>query len=263
MKTAAYILTFGFIATILVSGCDSVDIADSERFVHPTVSVYFVNEEGGGLRKNQAILDVELVVTTVSGQDFSPDPVEVNDTIESQVTFDLVLPPDSVYGFLVRFVDVENDRLVGEGGVLQLITEESAQVMIPVVLIGDEPRFAVLPSVIDVPTSSDPVSLQMIFYGGSRSVSGLATRVNVTGPNPVAVDFQGVDLIETSGNQVSLAWQFGDPISVVDDTVGTIRVPLSLTAQFCLEISSGDARIVNREGEITVIGASGACVDVK
>lgn len=260
MRTGAYILAFGLMAVILVSGCDSVGIVDSERHVHPTVSVYFVNGADAGLGKNMATLDVELIVTTLSGQDYSPDPVSVNDAVESQVTFDLVLPPDSVFAFRVRFE--EDSRLVGEGAVLQLITEESSEIRIPVVSTDNEPWFAILPSVIDVPIAAGSISLQMIFYGGSHSVAGLAARLTATGPNPVAVEFQGGAIVEPAGNPVSIAWQYAPPVSVVEETVGTIKVPLSQAAEFCLEISPGDTRIVNREGEITIIGGSGACIDV-
>ncbi len=269
MRSAAFILTFGFIAAILVSGCDSVDVAGSGRFVRPTVSVYFVNGTEAGFGKSQASFDVILNVVTISGQDYSPDSVRVDDAVETEVTFDLVLPPDSVYGFRVVFR--QDGRLAGEGGVLQLVTEETSQINIPVVSAGDEPWFAILPSMVDMRTASasDSVSLQMRYYGDARNVAGLAARFDVNGPHPVSMNFQGVVFDTLSSSQVSLAWQFDEPVSGVTD-VGIIRVPLSQIAEFCLgtpsdtqALPSVETRIVNQEGEITIIGGSGACIDVK
>lgn len=262
MRAAAVILCLSLCAAMFVVGCDSLGVTtpDSSGFVHPKVSVHYVNGTDAEIHKAQGLINVELIVTTVSGQDYSPAPVIVDDTIEDEVVFDLVLPADSVYSFRVRFV--ENGQLVGEGGVLQLITEESVEVDIPVVSTGDEPMFALVPSLVMTKPISGSIDLVMRYYGDSNGIAGLAVRFSLTGPTPVAIEFEGADIEESSGNQVSLAWQFGQPISGIND-VGTIKVPLSGVAEFCLELGLEDTRIVNRDGEITIIGGSGACIDVK
>jgi hypothetical protein len=257
MRTSVVIASLACVA--LLSGCDSAELYDQERFVRPTVSVYFVNGSGSSVNKNQALVDVELIVTTISGQDYSPDKVTVDNATQSTVTFDLVLPPDSVYGFRVRIS--ENDQLTGEGGVLQLVTEESSQINIPVVSLTTGPWLAVVPSLVNIPAGPGQIDLIMRYYGSTDDVAGIATRINVTGADPVPVDFVGADIIQIEGNETSLSW-YVDTIASDFLDLGMITVPRSQSSEFCLEIPLGDARIVNSAGEITIIEGSGACVNV-
>ena len=252
------------LATI-VSSCDSNGVLDeAQDWIRPTITVHFVGDDDAAFGKNQAILDVQLIVTTIYGTDYSPDPVRVDNTVDDQVTFEVVLPPDSVYAFRVRFLD--NGQLVGEGGVLEFISEETSQVNIPVVPTGDGSRIGVIPSILQIKTASTSVTLTIRYYGDDHGVAGIATRFAVTGANPVPVEFEPVEsenpfILEIDGTNASLAWQFADPVSGIND-IGTIRVPLSESADFCIEIASDDARTVDRGGDITIISGTGACIEI-
>ena len=263
MKLRALISQLSLAGLLMVAGCDSVDVSDRhDNSIRPSISVHFVNGTESGGAKSAAILDVELVVTTLSGADYSPEPVQVDNVFESEVVFDLVLPADSVYAFLVRFVD-QNDQLVGEGGALQLISETSTQVEIPVVTTGSDPWLAIVPAEIDVPTGSGTLGLTMRYYGGSEGIAGLAAQLSETGPSPIAVEYVDVDLVEVNGSEISLGWAFSAPLpnGVLD--VGEIEVPTTSASNFCLEMNPGDAKTVNAEGVITPIGASGVCIHVR
>lgn len=251
----AIIIAFG------LAGCDSVDVSDGQDgFVRPTVTVHFVNGAGRSASKADAILDVTLVVTTLSGTDYSPEPVRVDDSIEDEVRFDLVVPPDSAYQFRVRFE--ESGQLIGEGGLIQTITELTTQVDIPVLTARDEPWLGIIPSDVDMGVRSGTVDLILRYYGGSTGIAGLAAEITQTGSDPADIEFLNIDVVETSGASTALAWRFNAPYPTGVIDMGLIRVPVSSPAEFCLEMNPGDAKSVNSEGTIIPVGASGSCVNV-
>lgn len=261
MRQMAIIASLCLALSVVGIGCDGAGVSDEEvQFVRPTVTVHYVNARYDVAPKGQAVVRVELTVTSASGQDFSPDPIEVDDAVDSEARFELFLPPDSEFIFQVLLT--QNTELVAEGSVIQFITEASSRIDIPVISTVGERWFVILPSDVDTRTSTDSLDLTMRYYGDEQQIVGLAARLAVNGPDPAPVRFVDVDRIVENDTETSLGWQFGSPVMGTQD-LGTIRVPLAEASDFCLDVEEGDFKVVNRDGVIAVIGASGACVNVE
>lgn len=246
---------------IFAAGCDTVEVTETDgTLIHPTVSVTFVNGDAAASKApgGQAIIDVALTVTSSSGVDYSPDPLQVDDTSDDEATFELNLPADSVFSFTASLT--RNGELVAEGRVIQLVSEESAVVTLPVVIATGDPFFAVIPSRIETGIRAGTMDLEMKLYGSRTGIVGLALKLSQTGSNPADFSFDGVDIVESEGDVTSLAWQFGQGGATLD--LGTIEVAVDETADFCLEVEAGDVRVVNANGQISLIGGTGACVHV-
>jgi hypothetical protein len=261
MRKWISVISLSVALAIVIAGCDSVDTTGTDDvMVHPTVSVSFVNAGHSASKdlQGQAIINVELTVTSSAGVDYSPDPVQVDDTSDDQASFELSLPPDSVFSFEARLT--RNDELIAEGRVVQLISEESSEVTLPVVVANGEPYFALIPSRLEMGIRAGTMELEMKLYGSKTGIVGLAVKMNRTGNDPADFSVDGVDIVESEGDLTSLAWQFGQGGATLD--LGTIEIPVDEAAEFCLDVGADDVRLVNSNGQISLIGGSGACIHV-
>jgi hypothetical protein len=268
IRTYCGLLAIAAGLVLSTTGCDSVEISDdSPDLVRPSISVHFANG-ASILPKTMADVTVSLKVSNLSGDDFSPAPITVDDEVVTEVRFELLLLPDSVYWFEVEFT--QGELVVGEGATVQLVTEEAAQVEIQAVAIGASQWFALVPAEVEVPVSSDSLDIVMKYYGDGNPVSGLAAMLSATngvgvrylkeGTGGDACPLAGPPAPIEEGEVVSLGWQFSTPCTAAVVELGSIRVPL--TTEFCLDAATFDVRTVDPAGEIRLIESSGACINV-
>lgn len=251
------------VLALTLVGCDGGLTND---WAQPRISVHLVNPGDTIFAKSAAPLTVSLSVMTLAGNDFSPPDQIVDNAVDSEVTFEVTVPPDSVYSFRVEFRD-GGGTLVGEGAVITEVVNETAQVVIPVVVAnGNQPMIALIPSGVRSPVHSGNLDLAIRFYGTAASLSGVAAVFSIQGQGPESISVEAgpnvvLSVVEQSDGALSVGWQFNTPTSGNVD-LGRIVIPFDRASDFCLEIAAGNARTVTPAGAITKIPATGACIEI-
>ncbi|MEM1270154.1 MAG: hypothetical protein AAGI08_08905 [Bacteroidota bacterium] len=241
---------------LLLAGCDAAD-PDAAAWVSPSVQVELVYPKTPALAKSQALWTVTLTVTSPSGDDFSPNPVTIDDAQTNQAVFDVSVPADSAYTFAVRYE--REGALAAEGAALYFVDSGVGDLTIPaIVRDGSVGAFALVPSVVRVPAGT-PIELGVRYYGDGAPAAGVAAQLNVNGTSPAGLDITGPDLVLPTGNEVSLAWRF-EPAEPGIRALGRITATAG-TEDFCLDIPTAGARRVTTEGAIAALAAVGACVE--
>lgn len=253
------IIWLSLVVTAL-AGCDTADVAE---WAAPQVRVTFANPHAP-TGKSAALLRVALVVRSSGGRDFSPEPITVDNSSTSKVTFDVSIPPDSVYAFTVRFTDSGN--LVGEGATLQQVTLQTTVVDITVLEPSSStPTVAFIPSQVSTSTGSGNIQVTLRYYGSSQPKAGIAALLDVTGSTPRPFTLEGPDpgsgINFVEGTQLNAAWQFADDIEGVQD-IGSLTISRGQAANFCLQAEEDNVRVVDRSGNITSAAFLGTCITV-
>jgi hypothetical protein len=245
------------LGTLLLPACDEGELTE---WVSPRVLVSLTDGIDDALSKSSAILTVELEVLSEGGSDFSPEPVTVDNNTTNQVAFEISIPADAVYSFLVRFSN--SGTLVGEGATVQEVTLETTVVDIDVLTrSASTPSLGFLPSQVNTSTGSGNIEITVRYYGAGTPVAGIAALFDITGSTPRAFTLDGPDFSLVEGRELNAAWQFGQDVQGVRD-IGTLRVPRNQTADFCLEATTENIRVVDRAGAITTAGLLGTCIEV-
>lgn len=245
------------------AGCDAADVSD--EWATPKIRVSLLDDDGqGGLEKASALLEVELLVRSSGGRDYSPEPVTVDNNVTREVAFDVSIPPDSLYTFAVRFTG--SGGLVAEGATIQEVTLETTVVDIAVLRTNTTvPSIAFIPSVINASTGGGTINVTVRLYGAGQAAAGVAALIDITGsnPRPFIMDTVGDDLKINfvEGGRLYAAWQFAQDVNGVRD-IATLRFSRNQTSNYCLEADEDNVRVVNRNGAITLATLLGTCVTI-
>jgi len=249
-----------FLVVTVLAGCDTAEVAD---WAAPRIQVTFVNPSAPA-GKSSTILQASLEVRSRGGRDFSPEPVSVDNSNTSKVTFEVSVPPDSIYAFTVRFTS--SGGLVGEGATYQEVTLETTVVDITVLEpSASAPTIAFIPSQVRTSTGGGNIEITLRYYGSNQPKAGIAALLDVTGASPKPFTLSGPNpdsgINFVDGNRLNAAWQFSEDIQGVQD-IGTLSLSRAQTADFCLEADENNVRVVDRSGNITAAAFLGTCIRV-
>jgi hypothetical protein len=241
------------------AGCDTVDVDEAAS---PLIRVMFVGEQEApaSAGKVQAIWDVRLSVTSPTGADYSPRPIQINDAVADEAVFEVELPNDSVYAFSVSYS--RSGSVVAAGSVLELVSRNTAEITIPVMFRdGSVPTLGFLPSSVRVPRGGAPIELDLMYFGPAEPISGIACRFHVSGAAGASLSFDGPDVQLDRDGSVDAAWRFAQPVQGTQ-RIALVSMPISSAGTVCLSVVPGDARTVNSDGSVTSIVAHEACIEV-
>lgn len=245
------------------AGCDTADVSD--QWATPTIRVSLLNDHTqAGLEKASALLDVELIVRSSGGRDYSPEPVTVDNNVTQEVAFDVSIPPDSLYTFTVRFTGTAG--LVAEGATIHQVTLETTVIDIAVLRTSTTvPSIAFIPSEVNASTGGGTIDVTVRLYGAGQAAAGVAALIDITGstPRPFVLLGSGEDLKINfvEGGRLNAAWQFAQDVNGIRD-IATLRLARNQTSNYCLEADEDNVRVVNRNGAITPATMLGACVTI-
>lgn len=249
-------------------GCDAAGPDDD--VVRPEIRLTFVEpvvlSEGAskapGARAAlpQATYTVRLTVrNALTGEDFSPDPITVEDS-ESRATFTLSLTPGAPYAFGVRYS--EGATTVAEGGAFWFVDRATGVVEVPIVPL--DPTVATvgfLPGRVVTRAGGGSVDLTLRYYGAGAPVVGLACVLGVSGVDAADLDWSGSDLTLASGDRLEAAWRWDTPVTGQVD-LATLTLPLDQALDLQLVFQQGNLRVVEPGGAIAALQAVGADIEV-
>lgn len=248
-----------FISLLMLAVATGCDTADNAYWANPQIRVTLADDFGTEVAgKSAVLLQVQLIVRSLGGTDFSPEPITVDNNTTREVAFEVTIPPDSVYAFAVRFTG--SGRLVGEGATVQEVTLETTVIDVEVVQAnGANPAIALLPSRVRTSTGSGQIDIVVRYYGADRATAGIAAQFDITGPTPRPMTVDGPDLNFQEGRRIDAAWQFAQDVQGVSD-LATLTLSRAQAANFCVEAATANVRVVDRIGNVTNATLQGACI---
>lgn len=261
-----YPLWMVLLGAVLWASCDG--LTESGNVVQPDVRVRLeqpipLSPDAGSKRSAAAALEatyvVTLQVTDLQNQDFSPEPVTVQDT-QAEARLLVTLPPENDYLFRVRIV--RGSTLVAEGSALHYVGSGTRLIDVPIIpLTAGVATIGFLPGKTRLQEAADMVELSMNLYGTGDPIAGLVGRMDVEGVDPSALQFTGATIVRTEGNRLDLAWSWAPAVSA-DVSLGVLRVPRSEIGTMQFRFTSGNLRSVNPDGVIAPLQAVGASVEI-
>ncbi len=244
-------------ASLALSACDS---GNAPEWASPQIRVSLRDADVDFAAKASTILNVALDIKSRGGGDYSPEPVTVDNASQTQVAFDVTIPADSLYSFVVRFTS--GSTLVAEGGTIEEVSLATSVVDIAVLTRStSRPSLAFVPSNVNTSTGGGTLEITLRYYGAGTPVTGIAALFDVTGSTPRAFTLEGADLSFAEGSEFNAAWQFAGSVQGVRD-IGTLRLARNQTANFCLEAGTDAVRVVDESGTVSTAALLGTCIHV-
>ena len=258
-RTAFFLL--GLWPVLFLTGCDA---HQAELMVRPDIRITFVEPLDAPqttAAKSAALWDVTLAIQSSSGTDYSPSPITIDDTQTSQAVFDVVLPSDSLYTFIVQYS--QGSSPYAQGHVVYQVDRDTEAIDIPVhIRNGEFPSVAFVPSTIRARTQDlASINMTLFYFGSPVAITGLAGRFVFDGASPSILNMNNTALLQAEGNVVSVGWRWQSSITS-DQNLGQIDLQALPSGRFCVESGPGEVRTVTQEGAITRLHGLQACVEI-
>lgn len=260
--------SFGCVAgALLFFGCDTQTAAPiviqpqiKIEFVQPIVLQGISAKSKMATQSPDAVWDVALTVKSKGGRDYSPVAKTVDDATTDQVSFDLSLPADTTFTFGIVYS--QNGQRRAEGQVVQRITSQSQQVLIPVNLLSSSSfNLSFSPSVSIIRPSNTPQQLILKLDGAPEALKALACKLQVSGIDLTQVRFRhAISVRQSDGYDLAWTWIQGKTAPFVVDT---LDVPVSQSGDFRFLFKQGNLQALSNSNRILTLTASDARILVR
>lgn len=251
------LLFLGLFSLALTAGCD-MQTTENPRHVRPDLKIRFVEPRAlDGLTKTQGTIGapdftqgvwtIQLSVTSKGGQNYSPkenNPRVVDDTVQSETTFDLQVPLDSTYTFQVLYS--QNGVIRARGVTVQQITKNNPVVYMDVVYLpkdNNTPTIGFNPGIVSVQANGSYKDVALRIEGITEPVKAVAAKLNISGVDLSRLRFRNAIVIRQPYG-ADLAWTFPQgirPPFVMD----TISIPT--------DVAGADIRLAFQQGELRIL----------